>query len=360
MRGVLPGPIGVSFDSRWMRAAQVRRGGAGWEVLAALRLERRGEALGRALGPADGEVLGGALRRQGFAGSRVVLAGGPLVVPLMGLDLPPRSSGAPLDQIAAMEVSRAQRLAEGSFSLATWDIPESEGRPGRDAQTRVMAAFCPHGVGEELCAALDGEGLEVVALESEAFAAARAMAPLMSSSGNVAIVRCGWDELEVSLVAAGGVPAFHRSIPEQGLSVLYRAIGQRTGFRRDVVDAVLGALHEAKAQDRRQGEISRQEVARCVQDHVQAVAGEVQRSVSYAAGRLGLGEVRGVLLEGEGAELPGLGEAIGGRLAASWRVGHAGALVRFGPGLARLGSCPALAGAIGAAMWSSTRAREAA
>ncbi len=360
MTSVLPGPIGVSFDSRWMRAAQVRRAGAGWEVLAALRLERRGEGLGRLLGPADGEVLGGALRRQGFAGSRVVLAGGPHVVPLMALDLPPRSSGAPLDQIAAMEISRAQRLAEGSFSLATWDIPEGEGRPGRGELTRVMAAFCPHGAGEELCAALDGQGLDVVALEPEAFVAARAMAPLMSGSGSVALARCGWDELEVCLVGAGGAPAFHRSIPEQGLSVLYRTIGQRTGFRREVVDAVLGGLGEARADERSPGEISRHEVSRCVQDHVQAVAGEVQRSVSYAAGRLGLGEVRGVLLEGEGAELPGLGEAIGGRLAASWRVGHAGALARFGPGLARLGACPALAGAIGAAMWSPKQAREAA
>lgn len=360
MRGVLPGPIGVTFDSRWIRAAQVRRHGAGWEAVALLRLERRGEGLARVLGPADGEVLGGALARQGFAGGRVVIAGSSLVVPLMGLDLPPRSSGAPLGQIAAMEVARAQRLGEGTFALATWDLPEGQGRGGRGEQTSVMAAFCPYGVGEGLCAALDGTGREVVALESEAHAAVRALGPLMEGAGCVAMVRCGWDELEVCLVASGRTLVFHRSIPEQGLSALYRATGQRTGLRREVVDVLLEGLGEAPREERRSGEMIRREVARCAGEHVQASAVEVQRSVSYAAGRLGLGEVRGVLLDGEGASLPGLGEAIGGRLAASWRVASAGSLVGLAPGLARFASCPALAGALGAALWGRAEGRAAA
>ena len=360
MRGVLPGPIGVSFDSRWIRAAQLRRLGAGWEAVALLRLERRGEGLGRVLGAADGAILGGALRRQGFVGGRVVLAGASPAVPLMGLDLPPRSSGAPLAQIAAMEVARAHRLAEGTFALATWDLPEGQGRAGRGEQTSVMAAFCPHAVGETLCASLDGTGLGVVGQDPEARAAARALGPLMAGAGSVALVRSGWDELEVCLVGAGRTLVFHRSIPEQGLSALYRAIGQRTGLRREVVDVVLEGPGEAAREERRSGEMTRREVARCVGEHVHSSAAEVQRSVSYAAGRLGLGEVRGVLLDGEGASLPGLGEAIGGRLAASWRVAVAGSLVRIGPGLARLASCPALAGALGAATWGLAEGREAA
>src|SRR5262245_23870538 len=164
-------PIGLDLGGRWFKAAQASvRGGVSAKAKITRGAEpgaKGGTAATAVMTAADAQVLAGALERSGFSGNRVtVVAPRPLLYAGV-LELPPRASGAPLEQLARVELARSNRVEEGSFTLGMWDVPLGPGgRGGRDPHhpTQVFAVGLANDRIEPVLAALEGVGLEVVAV----------------------------------------------------------------------------------------------------------------------------------------------------------------------------------------------------
>src|SRR5262249_42197363 len=111
------------------------------------------------------------LFRQGFVGDDVVLAAPTEHLRMDVLELPPRSSGAPIEQIARMEMARAAKLENEPFELECWDLPATTRGA---AATNVMAVALRHQDAEALIDPFDTEGFEVLAVDARCWALARA------------------------------------------------------------------------------------------------------------------------------------------------------------------------------------------
>ena len=228
-------PIGIDLGSRSIKAAQLARTRDGWRVHAAVSLPR---------GRPDGEVdrsevrkLRGVLDRQGFAGSKVVLAvpTGELLTGI--LDLPPRGSGAPLDQIARMELARIHKCAPETIEVACWDLPAPS--HGKDA-ARVMAAGCAHSSVDALADCFEDEGLNVQALDIHACAVVRACAPLLAE-GITCLLDMGWAAARLALLYQD-VVVYERAMEETGIRPLYQAMGKKLGLSFETIDSVVSEV----------------------------------------------------------------------------------------------------------------------
>src|SRR5262245_41350251 len=98
-------PIGIDLGGYSMKAVQLDRSRGGWRVHAAVIL-----ALPAPNHPLDANtvrMLRDTLHRQGFASDRVVLAAPAAQLEVDVLEIPPRTSGAPVEQIARLELARS-------------------------------------------------------------------------------------------------------------------------------------------------------------------------------------------------------------------------------------------------------------
>src|SRR5690606_26804280 len=127
-------PIGIDVGARSIKAAQLGRAGRAWGVRTLARLTRSTPGLP---GAAEAVRLADSLGRLGFQGRRVVLAVPEDRLLTSVFELPPRSSGAPLEQMAIMELARSVRRDARSLEAACWEVPAPT-RAG--AGTHLMAA----------------------------------------------------------------------------------------------------------------------------------------------------------------------------------------------------------------------------
>src|SRR5688572_9762504 len=116
--GRLPGrattrmSIGIDVGSKSIKAVQAERLADGTaKVVAAMSRPRD------AIGPttaAESADLVDSVRSSGFTGSATAIAAPPIDAIVSTIELPPRSSNAPLDQLARMEMSRNIRAMPDS------------------------------------------------------------------------------------------------------------------------------------------------------------------------------------------------------------------------------------------------------
>src|SRR5262249_26290258 len=132
------------------------------------------------------------------------------------LELPPRSSGAPLDQLARVELARVHKLEPGSFELACWDLP-APARAG-DA-THMMAAACPHADADRLLGAIESAGLRVVALDIKPWALTRACAAVGSADGTTVLLDVG-EEGALLTAVRQAAPVYERMMRDGGTATL--------------------------------------------------------------------------------------------------------------------------------------------
>ncbi|MDB5295950.1 MAG: hypothetical protein JWO31_1933, partial [Phycisphaerales bacterium] len=110
-RAAKPLPIGIDVGTRAVRAIQVAgETGPGGRprIVAALARPRQGTG---PMSVGETAALVAALTAAGFVGRAAVLAAAPADTMVGPLELPPRASGAPLDQLARMELARNFRCA---------------------------------------------------------------------------------------------------------------------------------------------------------------------------------------------------------------------------------------------------------
>ena len=124
--------IGIDVGSRSIKIAQLFVSGDKPQIASLSMLPRAKVA--EQIGPEDILTMKHVLRRQGFHGNEVVLAA-PEDDLLRGvIDVPPQLSGAPVAQIARMELSRIHNVVPDSFEMVCWDPAD----PGKSKSTTQL------------------------------------------------------------------------------------------------------------------------------------------------------------------------------------------------------------------------------
>ncbi|HYE62595.1 MAG TPA: pilus assembly protein PilM [Phycisphaerales bacterium] len=281
-----PGLIGVEVSARWIKASQ----GEG-PTRVTTRLERKGSGT---LTKDEAATLAGVFDRAGFREQRIVLVPAREMLVMETLELPPRSSGAPLEQLARVELARSHRWDPASFEVGLWELPT----PGRGGElSHMFAAALPFARSEPMLDACDNAGLRVHAIDVPANALARAFGPTAPD----AMLDIGWSGAMLCVMHAG-VVVYERTIDEGGLQQLIEPAAKRLDIQREAVESLLlarGADSTLSA-----------EVRGPVTEYLDVLTSEVQRSLAYMAHRYLGWQFRTLGVSGEGAALLGLRERL--------------------------------------------------
>ena len=373
-------PIGIDVGARSVKAVQLGRdrwGQGRWQVVAAAEVPRDEVASPAAAGPqsaaaaqpanahvlsaADVQRLVGTLERQGFAGGDVVLAVPNERVVSSMLDLPPRSSQAPIEQIARMEVARAHRFAPDGFEMGCWDLPAAA---RATKATPVMAVACTHADAALLMDPFEAAGLTVRGLDVKAAAIARACAPLLAADagGIIAIVDLGWTGATLSLMHQG-VAIYGRTLGDSGIFKLYHTLDTRLGLEADVIDYMLSDTGLTAAADgsgaARQTSGSRNgknatDAVGLIAAHFEAAVQELQVSLSYAQHQYPDTPVSRLLVVGGGGCIRGVTEHLSKTLGIEAGAVAPTDVAECSPGVAGKCGSPSLLAALGLAQYTAT------
>lgn len=156
--------VGVDIGARTLRAVALRQLGGSYELIAAAESVRApNHPVPTQL---DVERLAQAIERQGYVVRDVVLGAPSDRLAGAIIELPPRSSGAPIETLAKAELSKT---VQGELEAFVWDLPPSR----RARASEYLAIGLPHATAHELMAPFTKAGLDVVAIEPESSALQR-------------------------------------------------------------------------------------------------------------------------------------------------------------------------------------------
>lgn len=323
-------PIGVDLGTRLIKAAQWVRCGGQWRLHARAALERRGPLDAQHLAELDD-----LLYRQGFGGRRVVLGLPRAMLHTAVLELPPRSSGAPLEQIAHAELARMHRLEASSLCTASWDLPQP---PRAVSGTQVMAVACAHADSEPLLDLFEARGFVVEAADSPSWALARGCRRWLPTSGLGAVVDFGWSSVGVCFVHEG-VVVYDRSLPDLGLGRLQRTVGEALAVEPEVAEHLLlnVGLEPSGGGHADRPLLSR--VGSAIEAQTAKVAEELRVALDYVAHRYSQHPLTELLAVGGGAAVPRLCERVAQALERPVKVAGFGTLAASGARGAGLPDC---------------------
>lgn len=170
---------GIDISPKSITAAQVRVVASGWSMLASATMARTSE--GDTLDTEEAIALESLLFRRGFAPAPCVIGAPDAALRTATMELPPATSGAPIDQLARAEFARRNKLEEGKFVLSYWDLPT----PGPGMQ--VMAVGCDVETTDSAIEAIEAAGLRVAGVDDPS----RALGRVLAGVPTIATVRVG-------------------------------------------------------------------------------------------------------------------------------------------------------------------------
>lgn len=348
-------PIGVDVGSHSIKAVQLvrttARGGddaRAWRLSAATAVRRSGADVV----PDVAEVsrFYDVLERQGFHGSKLVLALPMDKLLLSVLELPPRSSGAPIEQMALADMARTHKCAPGSIEMRAWDLP----CPARAAKsTQLMALACEESQASAWLDPFEHIGLDVLALDAQMLALARGTRCGAGNEAKIsALLDLGWRSTAIALLYQGAI-VYCRLLPELGLSRLQNAMMDRMHMEADVADFLIEKVGLAESSLADTPPIPT--AARgLISGHFEAVSRELEASVAYVLHQYPNTPLADLTLCGGGGAIPGLSAMLSKTLECEARVADAGSLVDCPEGLGSHASASAFAVAIGLAQFQES------
>ncbi len=314
-------PIGIDLGSRFIRAAQC----AGGRLVCSCRIPRADLGTpgpGRELSAEQAQTLAEILYRRGMRGSRVVVAAPAPRQFTLPMQLPPRSSGAPLDAIARSQLAEAARCDGDLLEMAWWHLPAASAAKPQDA-TWAMSVGARRNDVESLIAPFEAAGLLVLAVDVKAAAVLRACREHLGPATAVtAIVDFGHAGVGMSMVHKG-VIVYERLLAEAGLSAVERTLSTELGIEPDVAQHVItGAGLSAAAGEAASWTLLPQ-ARELMRAHLEHTAAEIKIALDYAVGRYGGPSAPApvLLVTGVGAGAPGFAEEIGRRLGIETHIG---------------------------------------
>ncbi len=219
------------------------------------------------------------LWRHGFEGSDIVLTlptKGVAATTSATLALPPRASGAPVDQLARAEMARVAGRTPDALELDLWEIPA----PRRAASGWHVLAVAASGAEIAARVALfDEAGLRAIAADARASALCRAAESLRAPGPDLTIiVELAWDAAHL-VAATGDAPVFERRIDELAISTQAACILGATDER--ALALRFAAATAAAEHDRRAATDSAVKLRRLVDAVRAGVRDEIALSASY-------------------------------------------------------------------------------
>src|SRR5258706_7723307 len=283
--------IGLDLGSRVVKAAQLQRCRRGWRVRAVATVPR---TLEQSLEQSAAQLTG-VLERQGFSGRRVILAAPVRKLVCEMLDLPPRTSGAPIEVIAKAELGQAARLESGRFEMGCWDVPSS----ARSQGTAVIALGLRHEDADALVEPLESQGLEIVAIDAQGLALHRACQHLLKSDRATAMLDLGWSAASLH-VANRETVLYQRTLWDSGIEYVLKTIVAEHGLGDDAAELVL-----RPEDSKRSGRPAPAWLGGLVRRFAEQLCDELQTSLAFAKQRYSAACGNELLLTGGGAGLPG-------------------------------------------------------
>jgi type IV pilus assembly protein PilM len=335
--------IGLDVGPRAIAAAQLAFGRDRWRLHAAAIIDRA-PGSGTAVNPTEAQRVMHVLARHGFIGRNVVTAVPDQRLIAAVLELPPRSSGAPLGDLARMEVARANRLEVSAFECASWDVPG----PARAADgSHMLAVACRHRDADEIVDGVEAAGLCVKALDVRSWAIARACQRVLEPGETVAAVLDLGESAALLTVVHDGVPAYERILADGALDHLRVAVRSRLGIEPELADHLYAGLSLLPQGEESAG--AGGEAAGAALEHFENLAGELCTAIAYAEHRLGA-EIRRVHLQGHGAGISGIDAHLTQFLPAPARILRPADVLEMPQSASAAAASPALMTAVGLAM----------
>lgn len=294
--GAQRSPIGLDLGARRIKAAQLSRRAGALRLDASLSISRLDP--GPILSVEDARRLGAALYRHGFKGRAACAAMPADLLFDAAVDLPPKSSKAPLAQIAAHELARVGRTSAESLVCAYW--PTAASSSADATPTRIVGA--DRGRIDELLNSLDlvdaGAGaLTPLALDTAPWALARCAAPWLGDPDDVTVIAdLGWRRCALTIIYGRRI-VYERTAPGMGAEALEDAIARHLGAPSESIERLLQRLAEGAAPEAA-GEIASAAIGR----QAELLATEVERSLRFAAEFGATGGYRLILVGGGASE----------------------------------------------------------
>ncbi len=228
--------IGLNIDAHEFRAVQLMETPKGIHAVAWAVFPRRDDALDheqRATLPDSDELRWAAeiLGRRGFVGNAVSIAPSTQECSSHVIELPPIGSGAPVDQLAKMEVARAKKCDPEDFELGYWTLPAK----GRIQET--LAVACPRSVINDTIEHFESAGLIPVGIDLLELAISRAGRDGAVENEINASLHIGWRS-SLAVLSLGKTVIYVRRIEHGASSVWNLAMG-RYGLSPRGGDAVM-------------------------------------------------------------------------------------------------------------------------
>lgn len=312
-------PIALDVGSADIKAVQLwsHRGRFGLHAAACMPRQANVDVFAAA----EGRRLWDMLARRGFVG-RDCISCIPLAKTLTGvMELPARSSGAPLDAIARQELARTCRCDPVNLELAWWELP---GGARATEGTHVLAVGCRHEDALSLLAALgDGattaRGVTCASLDTVPTALARSCKPLAAAQPDLtAIVDLGASAADL-IILGSGVVMYECKLPDSGLARLRAAICAKLNVDSELAGFILQRIgcHETVrpvAPDAAKPDLQHAlEAQPILHAYADALAQDTRLSMAYALRRFGC-PVSKVIITGGAAAMPGLAPRLSARL----------------------------------------------
>ena len=175
----MPMRTGIDISPTTVTAAQIKTGKSGWSLFASARMSRSSES--PELESSEARRLESLLFRRGFTSAPCVINAPEDALTSSTLELPPATSGAPIDKLARAEFARRNQLEQDDFVLSYWGLPSNG--PGN----QVMAVGCLTAPTAACIDSLESAGLSVAGVDDPA----RAMGRLLSNIPSTTTVRVG-------------------------------------------------------------------------------------------------------------------------------------------------------------------------
>jgi type IV pilus assembly protein PilM len=331
--------IGLDVGSRVVKAAQLERVRQGFRSRAIAVLPR-----GANESPEQNAAqIAVVLERQGFLGNQVVLAAPVGKLQCEMLDLPPRTSGAPIEQIARSEVARVTKVDPTRFEMGSWDIPATS----RSSGTSIIAVALRHEDADVMIDPLESHGLEVVAIDAQCWAVHRACRKLFSGDGAVAILDLGWSASSLYIADQQSI-LYQRILWDAGVQSLHKAVVRQHGLDDSAVELMLRA--EARSEE------AAATLPPLIQRYTRLLCDELRTSLAFARHRFPGNWANQLLLCGGGASLSGLAGFLGERLGLTVSIASAAQLVETENRVYDSSELPLLTSAVGLALYGQEEA----
>jgi Tfp pilus assembly PilM family ATPase len=291
-------PTGVYIDARNIAAAQLIRRSGNWRLAAIGYLPRTNGT--ECIMPDEVRQLKGMLERVGFKGNRVAL-GVPDGRLLTGVfDLPPRSSGAPVEELAGEELAQMHNydveLAQSFF----WDIPPST--QAKEA-TQVMAVACRHADAESMMGPLEKAGFDVVALVCQLEAIQNACESKLCPSAVTGILHLGWECASLGLIYKSKV-VYQRTFTEGGMKALVQLTAQRLGVAIDLAESLIQETVSQFCGQKSAAADASGDAFAWLLPHLKSIHSELEAPFTYIAKQYPGTALGRLLTVGPGARLP--------------------------------------------------------